>query len=538
MPKLDDVETGVLAFSKPKQAALLGYVLTNRSFFLQVRPYLKPEWFSAGGPPLAYSLLLKHYAARGFPQSIGELLDFRDYRSEDGSTQKLIRETIKNAQEKMLTYSLETVVADFSAFARAVALQEATCKSSDEFNQRKIEQAFASYEEGYHKMVKAKLIHGEPESWELDSFVAQLQAGLNDGLAFGIPGIDRRLNPAGENGGLLRGDTTVIMAPVNIGKTTALITIIALNLLEGKHVLWLSHEGRPDDLKFKLLCCLLQVSREEFFLWFKTSKDFRERARVMTALVKSNLEYISYNRPFTTIQQIEALIRNKVEVKQAERVEGHSYDLLVDDYPALLNTPGYLSGEVQKRVNDEMIYGCFASLALEFGCHALLAVQTNREGSKINRGQTGASAGRGEGTRLLTMEDVSESWGIMAKATNVLTLNRSPMDKQLQRVVWYLVKSRSSDVDWAYVCRSNFGRSTTHSPFGWPAVVEPLPDVYGSTAYQSSEVLPQKMNGIIDFYRDNPMATHGGIIPFEDVHKGLYGTIARPLSPARPLVQA
>jgi hypothetical protein len=98
-------------------------------------------------------------------------------------------------------------------------------------------------------------------------------------------------------------------------------------------------------------------------------------------------------------------------------------------------------------------------LAEERGWHSLTAIQTNREGSKINRGVK--SHGSYE-LRLLGMEDVLESWGPMADTSTVFTLNRPPDAKAGNYIIMANVKSRTSDTDWAVVCRSKFKNYISH----------------------------------------------------------------------------
>jgi hypothetical protein len=88
-----------------------------------------------------------------------------------------------------------------------------------------------------------------------------------------------------------------------------------------------------------------------------------------------------------------------------------------------------------------VVYNYFSQIALEHNCHVLTAIQTNREGSKVNR-----KVGKGAESRFLTMEDVMESWGPMTTATNVISINRPP-EAQARHVTGFCIcKSRSSEV--------------------------------------------------------------------------------------------
>jgi hypothetical protein len=154
------------------------------------------------------------------------------------------------------------------------------------------------------------------------------------------------------------------------------------------------------------------------------------------------------------VEDVEPLIRRKQE-DLAARNNGKGYDLLVCDYPAKLTTKLANGGHMSKRNVDEIVYGYFVQLALEYGFHNLLAIQTNREGSKVNKGQK-------DEHRLLVMEDVHESYGVMQEATNVITLNRDPVAKARQHMTFHIDKSRSSETGFAVVARTDFGRARTH----------------------------------------------------------------------------
>jgi hypothetical protein len=153
------------------------------------------------------------------------------------------------------------------------------------------------------------------------------------------------------------------------------------------------------------------------------------------------------------VEEVEPLIRRKQEDLMAKT--GKGYDLLVCDYPAKLTTRLAQNGHMSKRNVDEIVYGYFVQLALEYGFHSLLAIQTNREGSKVNKGQK-------DEHRLLVMEDVHESYGVMQEATNVITLNRDPVAKARQHMTFHIDKSRSSETGFAVVARTDFARARTH----------------------------------------------------------------------------
>ena len=134
-----------------------------------------------------------------------------------------------------------------------------------------------------------------------------------------------------------------------------------------------------------------------------------------------------------------------------------------------------------------------------------------------------------------------ESWGVMTKATNVLTINRSPTDMAKNRVIYYLCKSRSSETGFAFCCKSDYSRSTTHAPAGWPHVADnevftnpgesTRPEVdlgrYGCTAWSGHEGTTERLDALIDQFR-------GKLIPENIKRAFLSGMTAKPMRGGDP----
>jgi hypothetical protein len=98
-------------------------------------------------------------------------------------------------------------------------------------------------------------------------------------------------------------------------------------------------------------------------------------------------------------------------------------------------------------------------MGLQHKLHVLTAIQTNREGSKLNN-RIGTQKHE---TRLLHMEDVMETWGAMTAAAVVVSMNRNKKDEELNKLTFYLCKSRQGETGWAVVCNTDYDRCRTHS---------------------------------------------------------------------------
>jgi hypothetical protein len=307
--------------------------------------------------------------------------------------------------------------------------------------------------------IKTNTFLGEDEEM-FDDFVgefAENEKEYSNALTFGLTCFDRLLTPKASNGSLLRGDSSVVLAPVNTGKTSSLITTLVANIKQGKDVLFITHEGRPSDIKEKIRCCMLGSKADKMYAGYRNAdenlkKVFMAQMLAAHALLKKHLTYIPMNRAGLTVEEVASIVRRK----QEERIirTGKGYDLLVDDYPAKLTSSTISASQSNKRHVDDYVYNYFVQLALEYEWHSLVAIQSNREGSKGNKWYA---------DRLLTMEDVNESFGPMQTATNVWTINRDPTAKASNRLTYYIDKSRSSETGIAVVCKTNFAKSLTHS---------------------------------------------------------------------------
>lgn len=476
-----------LPFEKGKQFAVLGHLLANDRFFMQAYGKIQPEWFA---DPYAVKVLrakVDFYKEMNRCASVEELKNIRDFITEDQRTRNRINEVVRLSQAHAEEFGLDALSKELTDWLHAQLYQTAVRQSARLYNNKKPKEAYRIVEQALHDIRYTSFEDDKEEKF--DSYVTdfeQNQKEYSNALTFGLTIFDRLLTPKAARGSLLPGDTSVILAPTNVGKTTSMITIVKHNIFAQKHVLFITHEGRPADIKEKLWCAVLDCSPRELYDMYKTPKG---RADIDFALkwMKRHLTYVPLNKAGLTVEEVASVIRKRQEERMAKN-HGKGYDLLVNDYPAKLSTIESKGGSYSKRANDEVIYNYFVQLGLEYGMHVLVAIQTNREGSKVNKGQ--------REDRLLTMEDVQESWGPMTSATNVWTINRGPRDKIASRLLYHIDKSRSSEVGWVIVCKTNYAHAITHS------------DSLGGTYYRGSSTYADKLDQYLDQYLNAAMPEH------------------------------
>lgn len=478
-----------LPFSERKQDAMLGHLLTDQRFFLQARSQIRPEWFSNVYAQKVYRSKLAWYDKYQRIPTVQEMEEAPELVHEENKIRQACLSRMRLAVNETQNFGLDALSEELNAWLKTRIFLEGMDKCQERWAHQKYEEAFQVVDASMKRIKEASFDRDyEMRFDDYKQHFANQELERENACTFGLDLVDHLLLPGNVTGGLLRGDTTILLAPTNVGKSRALITTMVANLKLGKRILYLTHEGRPDDLYNLIWCAILDQNFSEVMgnLRDPTGLKIMDRAQM---ILDRYLTYIPYNKAGATVEEVEAIIRKRQEQLIAR--EGVGYDMLVCDYPAKLTTLQARGGHFNQRDIQLIVYGYFVQLALEYGFHSLLAIQTNREGAKVNKGNH-------EIKRLLTMEDVSEAYGPMQLATNVLTINRDPLAKARNRLTYYIDKSRSNETGWAVVCRTNYAHAITHS------------NILGATYYRGTSTMADKLDTLLEKYP-------GREVPFEEV---------------------
>lgn len=447
-----------LPFSESKQDAVLGFYLTTDSFFMQAKDRLKPEWFLDKTNENIFRAKVGFYEQFKKIPSVEEVINLPEFQLEDARVRGRVHAKISKAVAKTNEYHLAALLPEITDWMQSRIIAAGIRKSAKLFQDKKIRESHDHAKLWTRMVEEVKFEEDLEERFDrYQELFDNQQAEYEDAITIGNPHFDKLITPMANHGSLLRGDTTMYLASTNTGKSTAIITTIAHNLKHGKSVMWLVHEGRPDDLKIKLWCALLDKSQAQVFAMYKTPEG-RRQLDMALLWINKHLTFVPMMKAGLCVEEVETIIRRKWEERAAKLGQDKSYVLLADDYPAKLSTKKANGGQWAPRQIIHESYNYFVQLALEYKFHSLLAIQTNREGSKVNRGDK-----KDEG-RLLMMEDVSESFGTMQIATNVISINRDHAAANKDRVTFFICKSRSNVTGWAFCTKSKYSHALTHGP--------------------------------------------------------------------------
>lgn len=446
--------TTQLPFSEDRQDAVLGHLLTNHQFFIQAKNRIKPTWFKETECGQIYAAQLHLFEKYRRQPTIDEVKAIMDRFAATNQIKNKLIAKIAICVAKTQTHGLDIIRTELTEWLHSIIYQESIEKSVRLYNSKKTHESYEHIKQLTKDLQDIKFDDGEEVRFDnITQSSEQVKLDYSKALTMGLHLLDKALLTDASVGGLLPGDMTILLAPVNIGKTTTMITVIKHNINAGKKVLFMTHEGRPNDIRNKLLCSVANCTMGELMNLYQTPEGLARLEEASQKLSKF-LTYVPYNKPGMTIEDVEPIIRRYQENCRISSPDGKGYDLLVVDYPAKLTTVRASKGMLPQRVSDHIVYEYYTQLALEYNFHVLCAIQTNREGSRVNQGKD---------ERFLTMEDVNESWGPMQSATNVISLNRDLLSQLKGVMTFYVCKSRASQVGTAVVAQTDFAHATTHS---------------------------------------------------------------------------
>jgi len=435
----------VLTFSEQFQEAIVGHCFENPNFFAKCCAKLEPQWFTKNMMiGTLFSQLRQAYKSEGVaPKSTEEFKNFEFFLEQKPDERQKYYNLIDRCVLSAKNFSLEKIARQLTGFLRVSMFKESIEGASRRYNASGFDESYdwtqkklAEIKDATFEENKSVLSFDHPESW-----IRKQEERRERSISTGSRLLDSALG-----GGLFKKETTAIMAPSNVGKTTAFITIARHAIKTGNNVLFMIHEGDPEEIRLRILCAFMGISTKTMFEWMK-DRTKRMVVHAMAKYVNEKLTFVPYIKTGGMyVEDVIDLVKRLHEEKKAET--GRGFDLIINDYPKKLRSRYRgASKEGLYRVEAAEIYDNFNHLAVELDVACLVAIQTNRTGLKQNNNRI-------EADHLLGMEEIDEAYGIAQNMPNIITLNRSPSDRQKNILRINVAKSRNSMTDIAINTRT------------------------------------------------------------------------------------
>ena len=508
----DDKHLPESIFSESRQAAIIGHLLSNEVFFQNGLYKIEPDWFPNIFHARIWILTRDWFYRTKRRPTRQELLEHPAILCEDPAWTAKFRFWINESFHFTTMYGLDAIKPDLSEWMHYRLIKRTLQACAGEYNAAMARTSDQRTDKlakikGIFKETSKDLDNGFADSasvqfGEYEGYLVSQAKKFDRGLTFGVKtmdyrlalGLEDRLAQGLEGGPLLPGGSTVIMAPMGTGKTTCMITVARYNLFrkDPKDILYLSHEDHQDNIRVKVLASILGMTLDEVLTGY-LRPGYKEVYDGATKLLDDHFNFIPMVKAGLSVEEVSATVRREQEKKIAET--GKGYDMLIDDYPAILTTNMAQHGNLQYRQVLSTVYGHFFQLALELDLHCLSAIQTNREGYKTNREA-------GQASKLLIPSDVSEAFAALFPATNIISLNQDDEARALNRLTYYIGKARLAPSGIAVVCRSDYAHNITHGDslgavwyYGGSSMGSKIETVLADKDYYGKMIDPTKIVG-------------------------------------------
>jgi replicative DNA helicase len=469
------------------QEAVLGHAIRDSQFFLKCKSFLKPNYFLNSRMRWLCETVFALYDKRlKIPneseirvEAIKEFVDGKD-----------IEQVLRKYNDCVLNANrlpIDLIREDMTAWLQMSKFSEIIPHAAQLFNTNKFQESMALIDKSVREIREVNFEKDQSFDFsDLEKVLSKINEESKDGITTGHRLLDELMVQVGETTtkitmdssgnrseetvpapGLKLGDTTVLLGATNSGKTTLMVTFARNALIAGKSVIYFTHEQKDTDIVLKLTAALAELTVHEAKTAFEPGKTPQEEQvrKVHRRRIKwikeeilsrpDRFKYIPYTKAGGMyVEDVVDIIRlmneQRSNMTDSEgNLLGRPYDLVINDYPAKLQSKAFQGKRVEYRIEQEYIYDQFVQLALEFNVHCLVGVQSSRDGYKKNR----------TASDFLGMDSVAEAFGIARIASNVLTINRSEDDIKNQKMSLYIAKSRNAMTGTVFVSSTMMDRS-------------------------------------------------------------------------------
>jgi hypothetical protein len=467
-----------LFLSQVEQDAVIGWMVKDTQFMLKCKHALKQNYFTHSIPAELFSMISAFAEKYGRSPTVAELEGVIHGRFVSALDYNQRREKALACIAATKQVGLNVLADKMTDWLRIVILKNGIQEAAAIFNKKQYDHAREFVAKKLKDVTEADFHQEERVDYSnpLDFYKKRVQS-YKDCCTIGHPDFDEALKPGSRTqdivnyknvlqkpsttGGLISGDMTVMVGPSNAGKTTSVVSIIAQNILMRKFVLLVTHEQKDEDIKHKIYQCMSRSTTEQLDPnRLEKDEDRLRSLNFISQMLEIYLVHVHWIKPGKMmVEDVVEMINLRQEKMASKEIKngdfvfkefGKGFDLLVDDYPAVLKARALTSKSLSSHEEKGYIYRQFLELGRHHKFHVLVPSQTNRAGFKSSSEDSDHVLGQG---------DIADSFAISQVTDNLVTINRGPTDKAKHQIRYYVDKSRSGPTGIMFVSKTDFATS-------------------------------------------------------------------------------
>lgn len=386
-------------YGKAFQLKVLGSLLTDKKFLLNVRDVLKPDYFDSDSHKWIITQILKYFDKYHATISM-DVLKVEVKKIENEILQVAIKEELRHSYEASQE-DLEYVQEEFSTFCKNQELKNALLESADLLNTGDFELIRTRIENALKAGMDKNIGHEYNKDIE-----TRYRVDYRPTIPTPWPTINSKIQ-----GGIGPGDLFIMFGSPGGGKSWAMVALAANAVRLGFKVNYYTLELGEDYVGKRFDCYFTGKSIDEI-------KDYRNNVENILNTLKGNLIIKEYPPKSATISTIKAHIQKCIDMELRP-------DLVIIDYVDYLKAPSKKYSERKDEIDDVFIAA--KGLAKEYKIPVLTPSQVNRMGAKDD---------------VIEGDKAAGSYDKMMVADICLSLSRKKEDKVLGTGRLHFMKNR------------------------------------------------------------------------------------------------
>lgn len=414
------------SFSENIQRGIIYLTKHNKSFFSQITPLVKPEYFEYATHTNLFTAIVHYFDKyRDIP--------IDDFILEDCKKLKGDKELL-SAYEDELEYingldtssiqNEEFYLDKIEEFARKASMKEAITRSIEHIQNDN----FDSVEEEVRKALTVSRNVDLGQSYfddVTDRWLRSLEFNKERKYGTVLPTLNQELE-----GGLGAKEIAMVVAPPGVGKSLYLVNQGVISLIEGRNVLYVSLEMSEDKIAQRFDSVMTLINQRTLP---NQQENLKKRLDVFKKEFPSGqLRIKEYPTGIASVATIRALL------SQLHNHEGFVPDVLIVDYLELLE----YGREAPEYQAQEMIARQLRGLAVEHNFLVWTATQTNRQGKNV---------------QVITDNELGDSYNKFRTMDYAISLNQTEQEMDEGRMRCYVMKSRNGRTKFTCPMNVDYG---------------------------------------------------------------------------------